>query len=392
MTDAEIEKRVGELRAAVLAWAERHQLWNDAWLKTFAEHFNDRPWRLPCVLVLAFDGWALTNALNGDAENSGRLLDELRELVSGLGFHWEMQDSNTAVFTPDDDRREEWYDYYHFRWLCEFVRPGYVDVSSELFTQFQRRPEDLHRLEPRGFEVLIDSVLRNNGFRTELGPGQGDGGVDVRLYRSDLVGELLTLVQVKRYAPDRPIGLEAVAALDAIVRDEQANSGLFVTTSRFLPVAKSFASRKGRTLQLADRDEVVRWCEAAANAIAKRSDRAWVERVHALAAQGVHADDDIGRVVHATWGVNMQINDFRLIVRATEHAVLLSPLTARIVDHDGYAQTGNEVPDFTVVPNHTAELVVARRNLGKRGGLYFWGDQRLFKFWDGKPKYFNYMD
>lgn len=44
-------------------------------------------------------------------------------------------------------------------------------------------------LHHRDFEKFLDAVMRNNGYRTELGPGAGDGGVDIRLYCSDIVGK-----------------------------------------------------------------------------------------------------------------------------------------------------------------------------------------------------------
>lgn len=65
----------------------------------------------------------------------------------------------------------------------------------------------------------------------------------------DPIGDILTLVQAKRYAGTRSIELEAVSALSGVVEDERANRGLLVTTSRFLPSSVSFAARqKGRVV------------------------------------------------------------------------------------------------------------------------------------------------
>jgi len=112
--------------------------------------------------------------------------------------------------------------------------------------------------------MLLDAVFRNQGYRTELGPGWSDGGVDLRLYRKDSIGEICTLVQVKRYSPTNPIRLEAVAALAAIVDHEKANRGLFVTTSRFLPGVQKFAEKQIRRISLANSADIARWCEEVA--------------------------------------------------------------------------------------------------------------------------------
>ena len=159
---------------------------------------------------------------------------------------------------------EQLYEHPDFDRACGLVVLDFAAISLELIEYFARHPERLHQLEWRKFEELLEAIFRNQGYRTELGPGRGDRGVDLRLIQKDSIGDLVTLVQAKRYSPANPIGLEAVAALYAVVEDERANRGLFVTTSRYLPSAQQFAQRQNRRLVLADGDEVAKWCRAVA--------------------------------------------------------------------------------------------------------------------------------
>ncbi|HEX7241427.1 MAG TPA: restriction endonuclease [Longimicrobiaceae bacterium] len=387
MTDEERESRIEALRNNIHAWANRNDLWQDAHLRSYSEHFRDQPRQVPCVLVLVFDGQPLYDTFNGYRDDCDRLLDEFSDILNAQGFEWEREDGYTVVINPIEDETG-WYSYYYFRWLCDLVHPGYVDVSAEVAAHFHRAPEDLHHLSPRAFEVLVDAIFRNNGFRTELGPGTADNGVDVRLFRSDLVGEMLTLVQMKRYKSQNPIGLEAVAALKAIVDAEGANSGLFITTSRYLPVAQRFARRSGKTIQLADKSDVAVWCATAADTITREAEAAWVKHVLDRVRTEGPPDGLVGRIVHAWWGYNMRINDFRLIVRATKHAVLLAPLGARITTHDGYMQSGFEVPDLPTGRFDPSTLRVALRSSTSPERDAFWVDKRLFTVWDGEPKHF----
>jgi restriction endonuclease Mrr len=152
-----------------------------------------------------------------------------------------------------------------FKEACRIILPDFQQITVELIEYFATHPDDLYRLEWRKFEELLEAVFRNQGFYTELGPGWGDQGVDLRLIQKDSVGEILTLVQAKRYSPNNPIGLEAVAALYAIVEDQKANRGLFVTTSRYLPVAKKFAEKQNHRLLLATSREVAEWCKSVSN-------------------------------------------------------------------------------------------------------------------------------
>jgi hypothetical protein len=62
----------------------------------------------------------------------------------------------------------------------------------------------------RKFEELIDLIFKNQGFYTEFGPGQNDGGIDLRLIHKDSIGSILTITQINKYKNDIPIRQEAV--------------------------------------------------------------------------------------------------------------------------------------------------------------------------------------
>ncbi|HEX8831224.1 MAG TPA: restriction endonuclease, partial [Longimicrobium sp.] len=147
------------------------------------------------------------------------------------------------------------------------VTPDFSDINKELIEYFAKHPEHLVDLHWRKFEELLDLVFRNHGYRTILGTGRADHGIDLRLIQSDGCGELVTLVQAKKYT-SIPIRLEAVQAFCAVVEDEKVNRGLFVTTSRFLPSAQAFAERQRHRLVLADSADVAKWCQKAIHRLA----------------------------------------------------------------------------------------------------------------------------
>lgn len=158
----------------------------------------------------------------------------------------------------------ELYEKENFDEACRIIAPDFRQINAELIAYFSQNPERMYDLAPRQFEELLDAIFRNQGYRSDLGPGWADGGVDLRLYQKDSVGEICTLVQAKRYDPKRAIRLEAVAALDALVSAEGANRGLFVTTARYLPSTREFAAKRGHRLTLATSQDVARWCAEAA--------------------------------------------------------------------------------------------------------------------------------
>jgi hypothetical protein len=162
------------------------------------------------------------------------------------------------------DEDDEIYEDFEFEQTCKLVVPDFQQINLELIEHFSRHPEDLQKLDWRKFEELLDAIFKNQGYETILGPGRSDKGIDLRLLRKDSIGQMLTLVQARRYSPKNPIRLEAVAALSAMVDDEGANRGLFVTTSRFLPGVHQFAEKHQRKLILAAPAEIAEWCRGIA--------------------------------------------------------------------------------------------------------------------------------
>ena len=144
--------------------------------------------------------------------------------------------------------------------ISEQLAHPFENIRCELLGHFAKCPGDLASLDWRDFEILVESIFRNQGFKTELGPGGDDGGIDLRLLSHDSIGPVVTLVQVKRYAPHRPIRLEVVQALHSVVIEQRANRGLLVTTSRYLPGALEFARKQRDLLALATSQDVAKWC------------------------------------------------------------------------------------------------------------------------------------
>ena len=119
------------------------------------------------------------------------------------------------MYPEEGPRCQAYASYFHWQWICSLLQPDFADVYEELYGHFAGHLDDLHRLDWREFEILLARIFQTQGFVTELGPGRGDGGVDIRLLQRDPIGDILTLVQAKKYAPKNRVGLEAVAALAA---------------------------------------------------------------------------------------------------------------------------------------------------------------------------------
>lgn len=391
-TDNALAARITALETAIETWARTKDLWFDCCFKTHLEHVNGEPETPPIVSMLCMDG-PLHDVFNGYYQDDGSY-DEFAELVEKLGFEFEQRDGVTVQFRASDEVLSQAFEsYFHWRWICSLIQPDCADVYEELYGHFAQRPDDLTRLSWREFETLLFRIFQNQGFQAELGPGRGDGGVDIKLLQRDPIGDMLTLVQAKRYAPLRNIRLEAVAALHGVAAVERADQSIFVTTSNYEPVARRFAERTSGSLLLKTSTDVAAWCAAASTVVIK--DKSSLVSSAAVAnLVGSIRDKRDARIVMASGGYNMVINDFALVIKETKYAALLMRLPSKKVSGDSYGQRGTEVPllDESALRMHAPDTVWRAQRSVHDGRVSYWDGRRLFQPWNGQPVLFDYVD
>lgn len=159
-----------------------------------------------------------------------------------------------------DFKRNIVYQNTDFQLNASLYVPDLNEINEELIEYLSRNPKMLYELHWRKFEELLSALFRSKGYDTELGPGSGDGGVDIRMVsKSGVTGNFLTLVQAKRYSEKNRIKLTPVQALYGVLEAEKASSGLFVTTSSYEPCARRFAESHPYRLKLADKSDIRTW-------------------------------------------------------------------------------------------------------------------------------------
>jgi restriction system protein len=147
------------------------------------------------------------------------------------------------------------------RELITSVVPKLVIVNEEIIERLKARPEDIHQIGHRKFEELVAELLDDMDFDVELTQATRDGGRDVLAYWNSPVGRLLCLVEVKKYRPDRTVGIQLVKNLYGTLMDEQATSAVLVTTSDFSPDARKFEDKHKWQLALRNYTDLVQWIQ-----------------------------------------------------------------------------------------------------------------------------------
>lgn len=392
LRDQELTTELEDVKSRIVDWAQKHGLWYDAGFKLPFEHRNEAP-REGEVLYLCFDG-PLHSVFNPDHEEWDRLEEEFRSVLSTVGYECELEDHVTLNITPiSESRKLDFLRLQRWQWIQKLSERRLYDLHSEVFEHFAASPDALQKLQWRQFEELLDSVFRNQGFRTELGSGRDDGGIDLRLYQSETIPEIVTLVQAKKYKG--PIKLEPVAALAGVAQMERAPRALFVTSSRYQPKARAFAhNTQGRLdmpqLNLADGSRVGEWCAS----ISKQLNDYFTSGETPIPPilVGGPQTEFTGKIVVASGGYNMTWNTFAVIEADYPYEVILRPIGGKVVSHDGYGQRGMEIPDPSIAPSEFQPPRILAFKNESHGRPYFWGDRKLFALWDGMPQRFDYCD
>lgn len=118
------------------------------------------------------------------------------------------------------------------------------------------------------FELTVADVLRAQGYDLHRVGGSGDRGVD--LVGTDVEGRKI-IVQCKRYGPDNKVGSPAIQSFVGTVVNQDANQGIFVTTSTYTRGAQDLATSSRVAVTLIDGLQFSRMAAAASARLNQQS-------------------------------------------------------------------------------------------------------------------------
>ena len=390
-TDCALESEILRLRTNIQRWIEAKGLWHDCGFADFIDYVQAEP-KAPVATVFFADG-AMHQALDG--RDDYELHEAFIRLLDELGYWFEMVGSDYIYIYPSDQTHADALEaYLHWKWVCSLIKEDTGDIYHELYEEFARHPDRLQQLGWREFEVLLFRIFQNQGFEPILGPGRGDDGIDLRLVQRAPLGDILTIVQAKRYAAHRKVGQTEVAALYGIGRLEGASNTLFVTSSSYAPISKRWAARTSGFVDLAEAKDVIDWCgQASHGIITDKSKLISASNVMKLIADVATRRKD-RRLLHASGGWNITDNWFALVIKETRHAALILRVPKQVLDHDGYGQRGTHVPRLDAsTMSHFGSDGVLRVNRSVDGDrVRYWDGDRLYTAWNGKPCGFDLCD
>lgn len=143
--------------------------------------------------------------------------------------------------------------------IKEKITLDLVIANDRINRYFAKNPNEIFKLTSREFENLIAGILYDLKYDVELTKSTRDGGFDIKAIKKDGLGPLLYLVECKKYAPDRPVGIEVIRQLHSVKTSLQASKAVLVTTSYFTKDAKDLQRNLGYQLDLKDFNDIKEW-------------------------------------------------------------------------------------------------------------------------------------
>jgi len=152
-----------------------------------------------------------------------------------------------------------WY-YHHKEWLTrgtrerktQFEWPGLVEFDSvedlplkEFAAFLSRHYEEIYDISPRAFERRTQEFLRHHGLHAILTQVSHDSGADV-VVLDECRSQPALIIECKRYAAHRKVGVEIVRALPGAMLDWGVSQAFIVTSSSFSSFACAYAEKMRR--------------------------------------------------------------------------------------------------------------------------------------------------
>lgn len=167
-------------------------------------------------------------------------------------------------------QRSPWINYRCIDWKDNrnlddlFKSEGLQSCHGNFFDQrfidyLSSQNDDIGKIHWRQFEGLASEYLHREGYIVDLGTGRNDDSVDIRAWREKPQKDSPPTILVQCKRQKAKVDKVVVKALWADIVNEQAQSGLIVTSSALLPGAKKTQVARAYPITEINRTTLIEW-------------------------------------------------------------------------------------------------------------------------------------
>jgi HJR/Mrr/RecB family endonuclease len=136
-----------------------------------------------------------------------------------------------------------------------------AEVSEELMSYLAKNPQALYSLTPSVFEEIVAEIFRKFGFDVLLTKRTHDNGYDIIALESREYLQNKFLIECKRLAPEKKVGLSLVQRLYGVKISSHVTKAFLVTSSFFTKDALKFQRQHIWELELKDYEDIKTWLQ-----------------------------------------------------------------------------------------------------------------------------------
>ena len=141
------------------------------------------------------------------------------------------------------------------------IQLEFSKISEDLTAHLLSNPKAMFEMSPRKFEELVAYIMEKHGYEVTLTQQSRDGGIDIFALKNEGFGNILTIVDCKKYSETNPVGIAAVRSMYGTLQIESASHGMIATTSRFTRDASNLAQEYNYQLSLKDHADILQWIQ-----------------------------------------------------------------------------------------------------------------------------------
>lgn len=137
------------------------------------------------------------------------------------------------------------------------------NIAYPIFNRIQRliidinEDDDLiYRISPREFEKIIEQLLKDQGFETELTQETRDGGKDIIATKMEVGGPIVFYIECKHYGERNKVNLNDVRALYGVHSADRINKSMIVTTGRVTRDARTFIEERKTHMSVIEIEDI----------------------------------------------------------------------------------------------------------------------------------------
>ena len=137
----------------------------------------------------------------------------------------------------------------------ELIENGFNSIQASLSQELLSK---IRTNNPTFFERLVLKLLESMGYgKGQVTGRSGDGGIDGYIYQ-DKLGLDKILIQAKRFGEDTPVSASMLRDFIGTLATNEANKGVFITTSKFPRDSENNISRSPKPIKLIDGTKLVK--------------------------------------------------------------------------------------------------------------------------------------